>query len=53
MWDNPTLKGFKLLKNCNKLRFYQNIENPKIILVGINFSSKEKNINEYLSEVLK
>ena len=35
MWDNPTLKGFKLLKNCNKLRFYQNIENPKIILVGI------------------
>jgi hypothetical protein len=35
MWDNPTLKGFKILKNCNKLRFYQNIENPKIILVGI------------------
>jgi hypothetical protein len=35
MWNNPTLKGFKLLKKCNKLRFYQNIENPKIILVGI------------------
>jgi hypothetical protein len=35
MWDNPSLKGFKCLKNYNKLRFYQNIENPKIILVGI------------------
>ena len=35
MWDNPFLKGFKLLKKYNKLRFYQNIENPKIILVGI------------------
>lgn len=35
MWDNPTLKGFKCLKSYNKLRFYQNIENPKIILVGI------------------
>jgi len=36
------LKGFKLLKKYNHLRFYQNIENPKIILVGIcdtNFSS--------------
>lgn len=28
-------------------------KSKKIILVGINFSSKEKNINEYLSEVLK
>ena len=35
MWDNPCLKGFKLLKKYNKLQFYQNIENPKIILVGI------------------
>jgi hypothetical protein len=35
MWDNPFLKGFKLLKKYNKLKFYQNIENPKIILVGI------------------
>lgn len=35
MWDNPTLKGFTCVKNYNKLRFYQNIENPKIILVGI------------------
>ena len=35
MWNNPELKGFKCLKMYNKLRFYQNIENPKIILVGI------------------
>lgn len=35
MWDNPVLKGFKCLKVYNKLRFYQNIENPKMILVGI------------------
>ena len=28
-------------------------KSKKIILIGINFSSKEKNINEYLSEVLK
>ena len=36
MWINPTLKGFKILKICNNLLyFYQNIENPKIILVGI------------------
>jgi hypothetical protein len=35
MWNNPFLEGFKLLKKYNKLRFYQNIENPKIILVGI------------------
>lgn len=35
MWDNPVLEGFKCLKNYNKLRFYQNIENPKTILVGI------------------
>jgi len=35
MWDNPTLKGFKLLKKCNNLRFYQNIKNTKNILVGI------------------
>lgn len=33
--ENPILKGFKILKKYNKLRFYQNIENPKIILVGI------------------
>lgn len=35
MWNNPVLEGFKCLKNYNKLRFYQNIENPKTILVGI------------------
>jgi L-rhamnose mutarotase len=37
MWDDPspTLKGFKLLKKYKKLCFYQNIENPKTILVGI------------------
>ena len=35
MWDNPILEGFKCLKKYNKLYFYQNIENPKIILVGI------------------
>ena len=35
MWNHPTLEGFKLLKKYNKLRFYQNIENPKRILVGI------------------
>jgi hypothetical protein len=35
MWNRPTLEGFKLLKKCNRLRFYQNIENPKTILVGI------------------
>jgi hypothetical protein len=36
MWINPTLKGFKILKICNNLLyFYQNIENPKIILVGV------------------
>lgn len=35
MLDNPTLKGFICLKIYNKLQFYQNIENPKVILVGI------------------
>ncbi len=35
MWNNPKLEGFKCLKKCNKLRFYQSIEKPKIILVGI------------------
>ena len=35
MWNTPKLKGFKLIKKYNKLRFYQNIETPKIILVGI------------------
>jgi hypothetical protein len=35
MWNTPNLKGFKLIKKYNKLRFYQNIETPKIILVGI------------------
>lgn len=35
MWEDPVLKGFKCLKNYNKLHFYQNIENPKMILVGI------------------
>jgi hypothetical protein len=35
MLNNPKLNGFKCLKNCNNLHFYQNIENPKIILVGI------------------
>jgi hypothetical protein len=41
-WHTPKLKGFKLLKKCNKLRFYQNEEKPTIILVGIedtNFKS--------------
>lgn len=35
IWNTPTLKGFKLLKKYDKLHFYQNLENPKIILVGI------------------
>ena len=35
IWDNVELKGFKLIKKYNKLYFYQNIDNPKIILVGI------------------
>ena len=42
MWDHPELKGFKLVKKYNKLRFYQNNDTPKIILVGIydtNFDS--------------
>ena len=42
IWNNPQIEGFKLLKKYNFLYFYQNIENPKIILVGIydtNFSS--------------
>jgi hypothetical protein len=33
--DKPKLKGFKCLKSYNNFHFYQNIENPKIILVGI------------------
>lgn len=42
IWNNPQIEGFKLLKKYNFLYFYQNIENPKIILVGIydtNFDS--------------
>lgn len=35
IWDNPSLKGFQCLKSYNKLGFYQNVENPKIILVCI------------------
>jgi len=36
MWDNNIeLEGFKFLKKCNKLQFYQNIKTPKIILVGL------------------
>ena len=35
MWDHPKLKGFKLIKKYDKLRFYQNNDTPKIILVGI------------------
>lgn len=35
IWDTPKLEGFKLIKKYNKLYFYQNVENPKIILVGI------------------
>ena len=35
MWNTPKLKGFKLIKKYNKLHFYQKIETPKIILVGI------------------
>lgn len=31
----PTLEGFKCLKKYNKIQFYQNIKNPKLILVGI------------------
>lgn len=33
--DHPELKGFKLIKKYNKIHFYQNIDNPKIILLGI------------------
>jgi hypothetical protein len=35
MWNTPKLKGFKLIKKYNKLRFYQKIKTPRIILVGI------------------
>lgn len=35
MSDNPTLEGFKCLKQYNKIQFYQNEKNPKLILVGI------------------
>lgn len=35
MWNTPKLKGFKLIKKYNKLRFYQNIETPRVILVGV------------------
>jgi hypothetical protein len=35
MWNTPNLKGFKLIKKYNKLRFYQKIKTPRIILVGI------------------
>ena len=35
MWNTPKLKGFKLIKKYNKLRFYQNIETPRVIIVGI------------------
>lgn len=35
IWGTPNLKGFDLLKKYNKLRFYQSLENKKIILVGI------------------
>lgn len=36
LWEGtPNLKGFKCLKKYKKLYFYQNIENPKVILVGI------------------
>ena len=35
IWDHPELKGFKLIKKYNKIHFYQNIDNPKIILLGI------------------
>ena len=41
MWDHPELKGFKLIKKYNKLRFYQNNDNPKIILVGIQDTNPE------------
>lgn len=35
IWDNPILKGFTCLKKYNNIHFYQNIKNPKLILVGI------------------
>jgi len=37
MWNNMRIhiKGFKRIKIYNKLIFFQNIDNPKIILVGI------------------
>lgn len=35
IWDNPILKGFTCLKKYNNIHFYQNIKNPKMILVGI------------------
>ena len=41
MWEKPHLKGFKLIKKYNKLRFYQNNDNPKIILVGIQDTNPE------------
>jgi len=33
--NKPKLKGFKLLKAYRKISFYQNIDNPYIIFIGI------------------
>ena len=35
IWDFPIIKGFKKIKKYKSLLFYQNIDNPKIILIGI------------------
>lgn len=56
MWDHPELKGFKLIKKYNTLRFYQNNDNPKIILVGIydtNFDSLSEVYTGVCNAVLK
>ena len=56
MWDHPELKGFTLIKKYNKLRFYQNNDNPKIILVGIydtNFDSLSEIYTGVCNAVLK
>ena len=35
MWDKQHLDGFKCLKTCNNLQFYQNNKDPRIMLVGV------------------
>lgn len=41
IWNNVHIKGFKIIKRYNKLHFYQNIDNPKIILLGIQDTDPE------------